>query len=38
MIAADTGSAPDAIVPRFAAAAAAAIAMEIEDTEPGPDG
>ena len=37
MIAADTGSAPDAIAPRLAAAAAAAIAMEIEDTEPGPD-
>jgi AcrR family transcriptional regulator len=35
MIAADTGSAPDAIGPRLAAAAAAAIAMEIVDTEPG---
>jgi AcrR family transcriptional regulator len=35
MIAADTGSAPDAIAPRLAAAAAAAIAMEIIDTEPG---
>jgi len=35
MIAADTGSAPDAIAPRLAAAAAAAIAMEIVDTEPG---
>jgi len=37
MIAADTGSAPDAIGPRLAAAAAAAIAMEIVDTEPGAD-
>jgi AcrR family transcriptional regulator len=37
MIAADTGSAPDAIGPRLAAAAAAALAMEIIDTEPGPD-
>ncbi len=35
MIAADTGSTPDAIAPRLAAAAAAAIAMEIVDTEPG---
>jgi AcrR family transcriptional regulator len=35
MIAADTGSVPDAIAPRLAAAAAAAIAMEIIDTEPG---
>ncbi len=35
MIAADTGSIPDAIAPRLAAAAAAAIAMEIVDTEPG---
>jgi AcrR family transcriptional regulator len=35
MIAADTGSAPGAIAPRLAAAAAAAIAMEIMDTEPG---
>jgi hypothetical protein len=35
MIAADTGSPPGAIAPRLAAAAAAAIAMEIVDTEPG---
>ena len=35
VIAADTGSAPDAVGPRLAAAAAAAIAMEIVDTEPG---
>jgi AcrR family transcriptional regulator len=35
MIAADTDSAPDAIGPRIAAAAAAAIVMEIIDTEPG---
>jgi AcrR family transcriptional regulator len=35
MIAADTGSTPHAIAPRLAAAAAAAIAMEIIDTEPG---
>ena len=35
MIAADTGSTSDAIAPRLAAAAAAAIAMEIVDTEPG---
>jgi AcrR family transcriptional regulator len=35
MIAADTGTTPDAIAPRIAAAAAAAIAMEIIDTEPG---
>ena len=35
MIAADTGSPPDAIAPRLAAAATAAIAMEIVDTEPG---
>jgi AcrR family transcriptional regulator len=35
MIAADTGSTPDAIAPRIAAAAAAAIAMEVIDTEPG---
>jgi hypothetical protein len=35
VIAADTGSAPGAIGPRLAAAAAAAIAMEIVDTEPG---
>jgi AcrR family transcriptional regulator len=37
MIAADTGSAPDAIGARLAAAAAAALAMEVIDTEPGPD-
>jgi AcrR family transcriptional regulator len=37
MIAADTGSAPDAIGPRLAAVAAAALAMEVIDTEPGPD-
>jgi AcrR family transcriptional regulator len=37
MIAADTGSAFDAIGPRLAAAAAAALAMEVIDTEPGPD-
>jgi AcrR family transcriptional regulator len=36
-IAADTGSAPGAIGPRIAAAAAAAITMEIIDTEPGPE-
>ena len=35
MIAAETGSPPGAIGPRIAAAAAAAIAMEIVDTEPG---
>jgi AcrR family transcriptional regulator len=35
MIAADAGTSPDAIGPRLAAAAAAAIAMEIVDTEPG---
>jgi AcrR family transcriptional regulator len=35
MIAADTGSDPDAIGPRIAAAAAAAITMEIVDAEPG---
>jgi AcrR family transcriptional regulator len=35
LIAADTGTTPDAIGPRLAAAAAAAIAMEIVDTEPG---
>jgi AcrR family transcriptional regulator len=35
MIAAEDGSAPNAIGPRLAAAAAAAIAMEIVDTEPG---
>jgi AcrR family transcriptional regulator len=34
-IAADTGSTPGAIGPRIAAAAAAAITMEIIDTEPG---
>ena len=36
-IAADTGSPPGAIGPRIAAAAAAAITMEIIDTEPGPE-
>ena len=36
-IAADTGSPPSAIGPRIAAAAAAAITMEIIDTEPGPE-
>jgi len=36
-IAADTGSLPSAIGPRIAAAAAAAITMEIIDTEPGPE-
>ncbi len=36
-IAADTGSAPGAVGPRIAAAAAAAITMEIIDTEPGPE-
>ena len=35
MIADETGSPPDAIGPRIAAAATAAIAMEIIDTEPG---
>ena len=35
MIAAETGSPPGAIGPRIAAAAAAAIAMENVDTEPG---
>jgi AcrR family transcriptional regulator len=35
MIAADTGSAPGAIAARLAAAAAAALALEIMDTEPG---
>jgi AcrR family transcriptional regulator len=35
LIAADTGTTPDAIAPRLAAAAAAAIAMEIVDIEPG---
>jgi len=35
IIAADTGRSPEAIGPRLAAAAAAAIAMEIIDTEPG---
>jgi AcrR family transcriptional regulator len=35
MIAGETGSPPSAIGPRIAAAAAAAIAMEIIDTEPG---
>jgi hypothetical protein len=37
MIAADTGSAPEAIGPWLAASAAAAIAMEIVDIEPGAD-
>jgi AcrR family transcriptional regulator len=37
VIAAGTGSAPDAIGPRLAAAAAAALAMEVIDTEPGAD-
>jgi AcrR family transcriptional regulator len=37
MIAAETGGQPDAIGPRIAAAAAAAIVMEIIDTEPGPE-
>jgi len=36
-IADETGSSPDAIGPRIAAAAAAAIAMEVVDTEPGPE-
>ena len=35
IIADETGSPPGAIGPRIAAAAAAAIAMEIIDTEPG---
>ena len=35
MIADETGSPPDAIGPRIAAAAVGAIAMEIIDTEPG---
>jgi AcrR family transcriptional regulator len=35
MIADETGSPPDAVGPRIAAAAAAAIAMEVIDTEPG---
>jgi AcrR family transcriptional regulator len=35
MIASDTGSPPGSIGPRLAAAAAAAIAMEVVDTEPG---
>jgi AcrR family transcriptional regulator len=35
MIAAETGSSPDAIGPRIAAAAVGAIAMEVVDTEPG---
>jgi hypothetical protein len=35
MIADETGGKPDAIGPRIAAAAAAAVAMEIVDTEPG---
>jgi len=37
VIAADTGSEPDAIGPRIAAAAAGAIINEILDTEPGAD-
>jgi len=37
MIADETGSLPSGIGPRIAAAAAAAIAMEIIDTEPGPE-
>jgi AcrR family transcriptional regulator len=37
MIADETGSLPGGIGPRIAAAAAAAIAMEIIDTEPGPE-
>jgi AcrR family transcriptional regulator len=37
MIADETGGQPDAIGPRISAAAAAAIAMEIVDTEPGPE-
>jgi hypothetical protein len=35
MIADETGSPADAIGPRIAAAATAAIAMEVVDTEPG---
>ena len=37
IIADETGSRPGAIGPRIAAAAAAAIAMEVVDTEPGPE-
>jgi AcrR family transcriptional regulator len=37
MIAEETGSPPDSIRPRIAAAAAAAIAMEVIDAEPGPE-
>ena len=37
MIADETGGEPEAIGPRIAAAAASAIAMEIVDTEPGPE-
>jgi AcrR family transcriptional regulator len=37
IIADETGSLPGAIGPRIAAAAAAAIAMEVVDTEPGPE-
>jgi AcrR family transcriptional regulator len=37
MIADETGDPPSSIGPRIAAAAAAAIAMEIVDTEPGPE-
>jgi AcrR family transcriptional regulator len=36
LIAEEDGTTPDAIAPRIAAAASAAIAMEIIDTEPGP--
>ncbi|HXW87403.1 MAG TPA: hypothetical protein VEJ42_04025 [Streptosporangiaceae bacterium] len=35
MDAADTGHDPDAIGPRLAAVAAAAVVMEVADTEPG---
>jgi len=37
IIAAETGSLPGAIGPRIAAAAVGAIAMEVIDTEPGPE-
>jgi len=37
LIAEEDGTAPDAIAPRIAAAAAAAVANEIIDTEPGPE-
>ena len=36
MIAAEAGRDPDAIGPRLASAAAAAVVMEVADTEPGP--